>query len=147
MSKLSLPQRGQPLDLSYLYDIAKVVNELSSQISPSTSKTVTIDTVSAGTQTIKTSEAKIIGGYIEVYNNTNVSTGSEKSFVYNFSDDYKYAPIVTATPVNVGNTSAGKNVSVVIKSITTSKVEGYITVNASGDVTIGVNLLIIGVPN
>lgn len=147
MSKLSLPQRGQPIDLAYLYDIAKVVNELSSQISPSTSKTVTIDTVSAGTQTIKTSEAKIIGGYIEVYNNTNVSTGSEKSFVYNFSDDYKYAPIVTATPVNVGNTSAGKNVSVVIKSITTSKVEGYITVNASGDVTIGVNLLIIGVPN
>jgi hypothetical protein len=147
MSKLSLPQRGQPLDLAYLYDIAKVVNELSSQISPSTSKTVTIDTTNAGTQTLKTSEAKIIGGYIEVYNNTNVSTGNEKSFIYNFSDDYKYAPIVTATPVNVGNTTAGKNVSVVIKTVTTSKVEGYLTVNASGDVTIGVNLLIIGVPS
>ena len=76
-----------------------------------------------------------------------MSTGNEKSFVYNFSDDYKYAPIVTATPVNVGNTAAGKNVSVVIKTVTTSKVEGYLTVNASGDVTIGVNLLIIGVPS
>ena len=147
MSKLSLPQRGQPIDLAYIYDIAKTVNDLASQVSPSTSKTVSIDTVSAGTQNIKASEAKIIGGYIEVYNNTTVSIANEKSFVYNFPDDYKYAPIVTATPVNVGNTAAGKNVTVVIKSITTSRVEGYITINTSGEITLGVNLIIIGVPN
>ena len=147
MSKLSLPQRGQPLDLAYIYDIAKTVNDLASQISPSTSKSVTIDTVSAGPQNIKASEAKMIGGYLEVYSTTTVTSGSEKTFVYNFADDYKYAPIVTATAVNVGNTTAGKNVTVVIKSITTSRVEGNITVNASGEVTLGVNLIIIGVPN
>ena len=146
MSKLSLPQRGQPLDLAYIYDIAKTVNDLSAQISPSTSKTVTVDS-SAGPQNIKASEAKIIAGYLEVYNNATVAIASERTFIYNFADDYKYAPIVTATPVNVGNTSAGKNVTVVIKSVTTSRVEGYITINTSGEITLGVNLIIVGVPN
>ncbi len=147
MSKLSLPQRGQPLDLAYLYEIARTVNELTDQISPSSSKSITIDTVSAGPQNIKASEAKMIGGYVEVYSNTTVTTGSEQSFSYTFSSNFKYAPIVTATAINIGNTTAGKNVTVVIKSITTSNVEGYITVNSSGELTLGVNLIILGVPN
>jgi hypothetical protein len=147
MSKLSLPQRGQPLDLAYIYDIAKTVNDLANQISPSTSKSTTIDTVSAGPQNIKASEAKMIGGYVEVYNSKTVTTGSEESFSYTFSSNFKYPPIVTATAINIGNTSAGKNVTVVIKSITTSAVQGYITVNRSGELTLGVNLIILGVPS
>lgn len=54
---------------------------------------------------------------------------------------------MTATPVNVGNTPAGKNVSVILKNVTTSRVEGVVRFGSAGDLSLWVNLIIVGVPN
>lgn len=146
MAKIPLPERGQPLDVSYIYQVASAVNDLSAQISPSTYKYVTIDT--AGTkQSVKASEARIIGGYIEVATNSTISAGVDRPFSYDFPTDFKYAPIATATVVNIGGTQAGKDVSVVLKLITTSRVEGIVKFNSSGDLSVAVNLIVIGIPN
>lgn len=148
MAKIPLPQRGQPVDLTYLYEIANAVNNLSSQISPSSAKYVTVDTPSAGKQSVKASEAKIIGGYIEVASSSTVSTSNEKEFSYQITaGEFKYPPIVTATPVMTGSTDAGKGSTVILKNITTSKIEGIVRFNASGDVKVGINLIIVGIPN
>jgi hypothetical protein len=147
MSKIPLPERGQPLDVTYLYHLAETVNDLSTQVSSATYNYTTIDTVSAGKQNIKTSEARVIGGYVQVYNNATVSSSSEKTFSYDFPSDFKYQPIVTATPVNIGNTPAGQNVTVILKTITTSRVEGVVRFGASGDLSLAVNLIIVGIPN
>jgi hypothetical protein len=147
MANLPLPDRSQPLDVSYIYDMASVVNKLSEEVSPATYKYVTVDTLTNGTQNIKASEAKMIGGYTDVILNTNVNGGTdEANFSYAFPADFKYAPIAVATPINLGGTEAGKNVSVILKSITTGKVDGVVKFNKSGDVSIGVNLIIIGIP-
>lgn len=146
MAKIPLPERGQPLDLAYIYQLASAINDLSSQVSPSTSKYVTVDTPSAGKQNIKSSESKIIAGYIEVTNSSTVSAGNEKTFSYDFPTDFKYVPVATATPVNVGNTQAGKDVLVILKSITTSRLEGIVKFNTSGDVSVAVNIIVVGIP-
>ena len=147
MAKVPLPERGQPLDVTYIYQLADTINDLSNQVSTATYNYTTIDTINAGKQNIKTSEARIVGGYVEVYNNATVTASSEKSFSYDFPSDFKYQPIVTATPVNIGNTPAGQNASVILKSITTSKVEGVVRFGASGDLSLAVNLIIVGIPN
>lgn len=147
MAKIPLPERGQPLDVSYIYQLANAVNELSSQVSPATYKYVTVDTAGVGKQSVKASEARIIGGYIEVANNASKTAGDEVPFSYDFPSDYKYAPIATATLVNVGNTEAGRNVSVILKTITTSKIEGTVKFNTTGTVSVAVNLIVIGIPN
>jgi len=147
MAKIPLPERGQPLDLTYIYQLAAAINDLSTQVSPSTYKYVTIDTPSAGKQSLKASDARIIGGYVEVTNNSTVNAGNEKTFSYDFPTDFKYAPVVTATPLNVGNTQAGKDVIVILKTVTTSRIEGIVKFNTSGDVSVAVNILIVGVPN
>lgn len=147
MAKLPLPERGQPLDLAYIYQMASVINDLSAQISPSNYKYVTLDTPSSGKQSVKASEARIIGGYVNVAANSTVNAGNERAFSYDFPSDFKYAPIATATPINIGNTQAGKDISIVLKSVTTSRVEGVVKFNTSGDVSIAVNLMIIGIPN
>ena len=148
MAKIPLPQRGQPIDLTYLADIANAVNNLSAQVSPSNYKYVTVDTPATGSQSVKASEARIIAGYKEINSNATVSSGNETPFSYTFSGgEFKYAPVVTASLVNVGNTEAGKNVSVILKNITTSKVEGIVKFNASGDLSVAVNLIIVGIPN
>ena len=147
MAKVPLPERGQPLDVPYIYKLVDTINQLSTEVSSATYNYTTIDTVSAGKQSIKTSEVRMIGGFVEVANNSTVTAASEKSFSYDFPSDFKYQPIATATPVNTGNTPAGQNVSVILKTVTTSKLEGVVRFGASGDLSLAVNLIIIGIPN
>jgi hypothetical protein len=147
MAKIPLPERGQPLDVTYISQLAQVVNELSSVVSPATYKYTSIETPNAGKQNININEARVIGGIARVVNSGTITAGEEKPFNYPFPGEFKYAPIATATAINTGNTVAGKNVTIVLKSITTSGVEGTVRFNTSGDVSIDVNLIIIGVPN
>ena len=147
MAKVPLPERGQPLDVTYIYQLVDTVNDLSTQVSSATYNYTTVDTVSAGKQSVKTSEARMIGGYVEIANNSTVSAGNEKTFSYDFPSDFKYQPIATATLVNVGNTPAGQNASVILKVVTTSRVEGIVRFGASGDLSLAVNLIILGIPN
>jgi len=147
MAKVPLPERGQPLDVTYIYQLAETINDVATQVSSATYNFTTIDTVSAGKQNVKTSEARIIGGFVEVANNSTVSAGNEKTFAYDFPSDFKFAPIATATAVNIGNTPAGQNVTVILKSITTSRVEGVVRFGASGDLSLIVNIIIVGIPN
>jgi hypothetical protein len=147
MAKVPLPERGQPLDVTYIYQLADAVNDLSTQVSSAPYKLTSIDTVSAGKQNLKTSEVKVLGGYVEVANNSTVTAASEKTFSYDFVGDFKFSPIVSATPVNIGNTPAGQNVSVILKTVTSSKVEGVVRFGASGDLSLAVHLIIVGIPN
>ncbi len=147
MAKIPLPERGQPLDVTYLYDLANTINDISTQVSSATYKNSTIDTVSAAQQNLKTSELQIVGGFREVANNSTVSAGNERTFEYNFKTDFKFPPIVTATPVNIGNTPAGQNVTVILKSITVSRVEGVVRFGASGDLSLNVNIIAVGISN
>jgi len=147
MAILPVPERGQPLDVTYIYQIVKAINDLSTQVSPSTYKYVTVDTPNAGKQSVKASEARVIGGYVQVTTSTTQTAGSSQPFAYDFPSEFKFAPVVTATPVNVGNTDAGKDVTVTLKSVSTSKVEGTVKFNSGGDTSIGINLVIIGIPN
>ena len=33
MAKIPLPERGQPLDVTYIYELAKTINDLSTEVS------------------------------------------------------------------------------------------------------------------
>jgi hypothetical protein len=147
MSRVPLPERGQPLDLSYIYQIANAINEMATQLSPTIGRYTSIDTVSAGTQSVRTSDARVVGGYLTVANSSTTSPDGEGSFSYNFSD-FKFAPIVTATPILVGEsgTESGKDISVVLTRVTNNRVDGIVRFNTVGVASVGVNLLIIGIP-
>lgn len=147
MSQIPLPERGQPIDLAYIYQLAEAINTLSAQITPSTNRYVTIETPLDGKQSVLSSGVKMNAAYIEVYNNATVLAGQEQLFSYSYPAEYKFAPVAVATPVNVGGTTAGKDISIILKNVTTSRVDGIVKFNANGDLTIGVNLIVIGIPN
>jgi hypothetical protein len=147
MSKIPLPERGQPLDLNYIYQLSNAVNELSEELSPTTARYTSIDTAASGTQTVRTSDSRIIGGYVAVTNSSSTSPDGEGSFSYNFSD-FAYVPIVTATPILIeeGSTESGKDITVVLTKVSTNRVEGVVRFNTIGVASVGLNLLIVGVP-
>lgn len=147
MAKIPLPERGQPLDVTYISELAKVVNELSAVMSPATYKYTSIDTPNGGKEHIKINESRVIAGNRNVVSGGTVTAGEEKTFTYSFPNEFRYTPIATATIVNTTNTPAGKNVTVFLHDITTAGLSGTVRFNVSGEVSVNVNLIIIGVPN
>ena len=146
MSNIPLPQRGQPLDLSYIYQVANAINDISTQISTSSNKYVNIDTVNSGKQSGKITDIRVIGGYVTVSSAATVSKGNTVEFKYPFDVAFYYPPIVVATPVDNKHTAAGKDVYVVLDSVTTTGVSGVVKFNTAGDVSVGINLIAIGIP-
>lgn len=80
MAKIPLPERGQPLDLTYINSLADAVNTLYNQVSVSTSNYASIDTTSQDKINLKTSEIGLVAGRVEVYNNATVTVAQEKIF-------------------------------------------------------------------
>jgi hypothetical protein len=147
MAQIPLPERGQPLDVAYISRLAQAINDVSKDVSPARYDYVTIDTKDTGPQNKKIGEVRVLGVIKKVATSKAVIPGEEISFSHSFAGEFKFAPVVTATAINVGATTAGGNISVILKDPTTSGIEGTIRFNASGDVSVNVNLIIIGVPN
>jgi hypothetical protein len=148
MAKIPLPQRGQPLDLNYIYQLATVVNDVASKVSSSNQNTSYIDTAASGSKNIRTADSRIVGGYISVQNSSTTSPDGEGAFSYTFDSDFAYVPIVTATPILIedGSTESGKDISVVLTKVTTNRVEGVVRFNTIGVASVGINLLVFGIP-
>tara|TARA_B110000259_G_scaffold98485_1_gene113712 strand:+ start:6222 stop:6665 length:444 start_codon:yes stop_codon:yes gene_type:complete len=147
MARIPIPTRGQPLDVSYIYQIVDAINELTQQTSSATYKYTSVET-SEGIQNMLMTETKAVAAFVDIYSTqTQVTPGTSKSFSYSFKGEYKYAPIVTATPVIIDGTSAGQDISVIITSTTTNRVDGIVTFNSSGNLAVRVNILALGVPN
>ena len=146
MAKVPLPERGQPLDVTYIYQLAEAVNDLSTSISDATYNYTDVDIVGAEKKSLKTSDTKFVGKFKQIANNETVTAGQEKSYSISYSN-FKFPPIVTASVVNTSGTTAGTNTSVVISSITASQVDFIVKFGSSGTASVGVNVIAIGVPN
>jgi hypothetical protein len=147
MAKIPTPDRGQPLDVSYVYQIVEAINDLASQISSARYKYASIDTTNGNESTLLT-DTKVVAGEKVIYPTlTNVTAESTQSFSYSFKGEYKYPPIVTVTPVLIEGTSSGQDVSVVIQNVTNSSVSGIVRFNTGGSLALKVHIIAVGIPD
>jgi hypothetical protein len=146
MARVPLPDKGQPLDVTYIYQIANAVNDISDAISTASYNYTSVDTRSLGRQDLKNNNAKFYAGYKDIVTEENVSSNTTKPWAIDFASDFKYIPVVTATPVNIGTSSVGNDVTVVITQVSTTRVEGVVRFNSSGQVSTSVNIIAIGIP-
>lgn len=141
------PSAGQPIDATYLLELADAINKVASSVSSSpTAKLTSIQTPSAGVQTVKTAEACFVGGYAEV-SRGNVTAGTPVTWEYTFPTYFKYPPVVTATPIAIAGADAGAGVTIMIKSVGQNIVTGTATFASSGSLSVGLNIILIGIPN
>lgn len=147
MAKIPLPERGQPIDVAYLYQMASAVNTLSDKVSDTIYNYTSVDTPAAGKQNIKTSQSRIVAGVYRLDSFSEQQATSTKTFTYSWTTEFKYPPVVSATPVNRISGGAGDQTSVVITQVTTSSVSGIVRFNASGNnISVDIHLLMIGIP-
>ena len=141
MAQIPTPDRGQPLDVSYVYTMASAINDLDSRVESSRNNYSNISG-----QDTKTSNLRVFGGVVPVTNG--VKSNEPREFTWNFPAQYAYIPVVTATAHNVGNNAAGRDVIVTIKSITTSQVVGEVKFNVTDkESSVSVNIVAVGIPN
>lgn len=148
MAKLPTPDKGQPIDVPYLYTMATFINTLADQIEESSERYTTVYSREAQKQDIKTSNTKFYASYFDLPQQLEVSQGDTREFYFDISSQgFKYPPIATVTPVNTGTSSASNDVTLVISSITASRIDGFVRFNSSGKVDVAVNVIAIGIPS
>lgn len=147
MAKIPTPDRGQPLDVTYIYQMANAINDLSAQVASPTYKYASVQT-SSGNQNALITNTKVVAGSVDVYSTlTDVSPGLSIDKSYSFSaGEFKYPPIVTATPVLTSQSENGADLSVTIKQITTSRVDLNVTFFGTGKAALKLNIIAIGLP-
>jgi hypothetical protein len=144
MAEIPVPERGQPIDVGYIEKMARAINSITQ--SQAKFGYVTVDTNSAGPQNLISSEVKIVAGLVNVSKDS--ASQNTQGFYYSIpGNSFKYSPVVTATPVGVTGFASGEGATVLITSVTTSRIEGVVNFNTAGTAAVVVNLLIVGVPN
>lgn len=150
MSRIPVPERGQPLDLSYIYTIAQAVNELSEKGSAFTQANNFFfkGAKSATLQSSKLYAANIYAAYTVVASDTSVQAGTEKVIPVSFSPDVTFdsPPVVTVTPVALSENNANSSVALVISNLDASGFNLTAKFGASGKVSVGVNIIAVGPP-
>jgi hypothetical protein len=153
MAKLPIPQRGQPIDLSLMYDIINSINELYSTVSQRGSTYAKLATSMSGVSPVdlKVNNIKLVTGYTEISNQTIASNATLTfSAPFETAADFKTPPIISATlQANSSSAASAKNATVIITNVTTSRVEGQInfgTLSQSTQFSGAVHIIAIGQP-
>lgn len=146
MAKVPLPDRGQPLDVTYMYQLATAINDLSDSVSSATGKYATINTKTIGKKTVKVPDIRIYADYIEVSNTTTVTSKTIIEKRIDFGVSFAYAPIVVASIVNNNTQGAGNDATVVVTSTTTSAATFRVKFATAGEASVGINVMAIGIP-
>lgn len=140
MAAIPLPEKGQPLDVNYLYEITNQINNLTNTIAVRSSTSSRINTNSE-----TTSNLRIFASTINL-STTSATAGETETFSFNYPE-LKFIPVVTATVVNNSGSDPGKTATVVLNTITTSRTEGIVRFGTTGGISLSVNVIVVGIPN
>lgn len=140
MGALSVPERGQPIDVDFLYTLTDQVNTLTNAITIKSTSSSQVNTNAVGTANLK------FYGETLALVATSVSGGQTEEFTVSFPTSYKYTPVVTTTVLNNSGSNAGNNVTLVLTNVTTSQAKGIVRYNETGTVNLSINAIVVGIP-
>lgn len=148
MAILPVPERGQPLDVTYIYDIVKSINDLYTLLGSDSRKGIVglYTRGPEGPQEMPISQSQIEAAFTTVSLSSLQPAGTSIAWSHDFKKQFAYPPIATATAYNTAITDSGKDVTITINSITPSKIEGFVKFNVGGETPIGINIIAVGKP-
>jgi hypothetical protein len=135
---LATPNRGQPLDVDYISQIAGQVNQLTTLVGDRSSAFSTVNDLNT-----KTADIKIFAKTVNVFSSTNKTDGDIVDYTVSYPP-FSGNPVVTATIVSGASSSIGDDAVVVLKNISTSSCTFRVTFNTGGNLDIFVNLIAVG---
>jgi len=145
MAILPLPQRGQPIDYDYLYQMTEAINKVSNQLTVTTAGN-SIDT-SAGVTRKQVPLGQTV--IVAKKHNLNLATSSaatvDREFEILFETMFDYPPVVTVTPKRNPTSNDSQVDVLVITSITTTGVKGIINTTSTGVLNVELQMIAVGI--
>jgi hypothetical protein len=136
VKNIPTPNRGQPIDVDYISQIANQVNAIGNLVDNATSYS-TIGTVSR-----RTNELKIVAKTVQYTKQADEKSSSSITVTF---PPFNGIPIATATVV--ASSDVGDSATVVIKELTSQSASLKVDFgDATGQASINVNFIAIGLP-
>ena len=146
MAAISLPEKGQPLDVNYIYEMASQINSLTNSLAVRKTSSSQVNKVVETTGNLR-----FFAATLPVSEKNASSTQVIPAPDFNYSSaGFKTAPVVVATVVNLGGvsgTDAGNSATVVLKTVGAQQALGDIRFGLSGGLNIAINYIAVGIPN
>jgi hypothetical protein len=146
MSRLPLPNRGQPIDTAYIYDIVRELNALSEEGSAlAQGNNFSFTGKDSIPRSARVYGAQIFAG-IKSVASQNASTAESYSVTFNFQPGFIYPPVVQATLENAGDTRTPLDATVTVQNVTTTTATAVVRFARAGSFFANVHLTAIGLP-
>jgi len=149
MTRIPTPANGAALDVNYISEIAKAINDLSDELGNVGRQSRILDSASRTIPKLKipTTQLSIVTGRTEVTTDSKSATDDVIKTTFFFNQNFKYIPVVTATPEikasGIKNSTLG--VSVVITEVFENRVNLSVIFNSQAKKTsIYVNIIAVG---
>ena len=140
---LPLPQRGQPIDYDYLYQIAQAIHNLEVDTNRRVGTNL-IDSVAGQSATsVPTSQTQIIAKKTLI-SPGKTSASATTPFTVDFDVPFSSIPVVTVTPQKNAVTGTSGLYSAIITSISTTQVKGYLQLGSAGVTSVELQTIAIG---
>jgi hypothetical protein len=136
VKNIPTPNRGQPIDVDYISQIANQVNAIGNLVDNATSYS-TVGTVSR-----RTNELKIVAKTVQYTKQADEKASESISITF---PPFNGIPIATATVV--ASSDVGDSATVVIKELTSQSASVKVDFgDATGQASININFIAIGLP-
>ena len=144
MPQIPLPERGQPLDVSYIYEIVSSVNSLNNVLATNyTAQSSIRDSIDGGIR-----PTSGVSFYAQQLNAKaeKVTAGQTQDVPVTFGVSFQYPPIITATPIVLDSSPASVDTTVYIKNVTTSACTISLRHGTAGQADVDIHIIAIGIP-
>jgi hypothetical protein len=145
MAILPLPQRGQPIDYDYLYQITEAINKLSGQLSVTNSGNIIDTAAGVSRKQVPVGQTVIVAKKHNLNQPTSSAATVDKEFEILFDTIFDHPPVVTITPKRNATSELSQVDVLVITSITTSGVKGIINTTSAGALNVELQMIAVGV--
>jgi hypothetical protein len=140
MAKIPLPERGQPIDVSYIAQITNAVNDLSDQIVTTGYNYSTVRNTD-----ILTNNLRIIAGTAIIPEGPQTADNTI-TFNFPYNLNFQSTPVATATILNNDRTDAGNSATVVLTNVNANGLTGIVRFQKTGNVSAEIQIIVVGIP-
>lgn len=144
MGIIQKPSPGQLIDHVTITNMIDALNRYEAERNSLSNNSAISEPVTNNVSIVQTSKTVFFAGYAEISNQQ--GTVGNKVQTVNFQNvSFRYAPIVTVTPVSIKGGAKATDVSVGVESVGRSSVDIIVNFKSSTATTVGVNIIAVGI--
>jgi hypothetical protein len=144
MSQISPPEKGQPLDIDYLYQIVTTLNAINNKVALSTNATSYVPGNDGASTLVNTGSLQFFARTVPISPQI-VTAGQTIEVDITFDKEFRTLPVIMATPYIRGAVSeANKSIVATVESTTLKKTKILLLCQIAGSVSIDIGVLAIG---